>query len=166
MRRTGSLALAFAVLAAAGCSKVTNALLSSNTQTVTVTVGKSIQLSASGNDLVVRVKENPLINRVNFEGNSEVKDTDLVKEVELRERMMFTRAKVQSDVNRVIALYRRTGYYNVKVAPKIIRLPENRVDLVFEISEGVETTVGSIRFIGNKSFGDGEPSSSERKKKM
>ena len=115
-----------------------------------------VQIGKRGNDLVVKVEENPLINRVNFEGNSEVKDTDLAKEVELRERMMFTRAKVQSDVNRVIALYRRTGYYNVKVAPKIIRLPENRVDLVFEISEGVETTVGSIRFIGNKSFGDGE----------
>ena len=56
-----------------------------------------------------------MINRVNFEGNSEVKDKDLAKEVELRERTMFTRAKVQSDVQRIIALYRRSGYYSVRV---------------------------------------------------
>ena len=86
-----------------------------------------------------------MINQVNFEGNSKVKDTDLVKEVELRERMMFTRAKVLSDVNRIIAVYRRAGYYSVKVSPKIIRLPQNRVDLVFEINEGDETKVKQHR---------------------
>ena len=67
-----------------------------------------VQMGRRGNSLVVRVEENPMINRVNFEGNSEVKDTDLAKEVELRERMMFTRSRVLSDVNRVIAVYRRS----------------------------------------------------------
>jgi len=115
-----------------------------------------VQIFRRGSQLVVRVEENPMINRVNFEGNSEIKDDDLVKEVELRERMMFTRAKVVSDVNRVIALYRRSGYYSVKVSPKIIRLPQNRVDLVFEINEGGETTVRSIDFVGNTSFDDSD----------
>ena len=115
-----------------------------------------VQVFRRGSQLVVKVEENPMINRVNFEGNSEVKDADLAKEVELQERMMFTRARVQSDVQRVIALYRRTGYFNVKVSPKIIRLPENRVDLVFEIKEGNETTVKEIKFDGNTAFSDGE----------
>ena len=97
-----------------------------------------------------------MINRVNFEGNSEVKDTDLAKEVELRERMMFTRSRVLSDVNRVIAVYRRSGFYSVKVSPKIIRLPQNRVDLVFEINEGGETKVQTIDFVGNTSFDDSD----------
>ena len=83
-----------------------------------------VQIFRRGNDLVVKVEENPMINRVNFEGNDAVKDSDLAKEVELHERSMFTRSKVQSDVNRIIALYRRTGYYSVKVSPKIIRLPD------------------------------------------
>ena len=115
-----------------------------------------VQMLRDGSQLLVRVEENPMINRVNFEGNSEVKDKDLTKEVELRERTMFTRSKVQSDVQRIIALYRRTGYYSVKVSPKVIRLPQNRVDLVFEITEGVETTVKSIDFIGNTSFSDSD----------
>ncbi len=74
------------------------------------------------------------------------------KEVELRERMMFTRARVVSDVNRIISLYRRSGFYTVTVSPKIIRLPQNRVDLVFEINEGGETKVKNIEFVGNDNF--------------
>lgn len=115
-----------------------------------------VQMSRRGNQLVVRVEENPMINRVNFEGNSEVKDTDLAKEVELRERTMFTRARVLRDVNRIIALYRRSGYYSVKVSPKIIRQPQNRVDLVFEINEGGETKVEVIDFVGNEAFDDSD----------
>jgi outer membrane protein insertion porin family len=115
-----------------------------------------VQVFQRGSQLVIHVEENPMINRVNFEGNSEIKDSDLAKEIELRERMMFTRAKAQSDVQRVIALYRRTGYYNVTVSPKLIRLPENRVDLVFEINEGGETTIKEINFEGNNSFSDSD----------
>ena len=115
-----------------------------------------VQIFRRGSQLVVKVEENPMINRVNFEGNDKVKDADLAKEVELRERMMFTRSRVRGDVERIIGLYRRTGYYSVRVAPKIIRLPQNRVDLVYEIQEGAETTVKKIVFEGNESFSDGD----------
>jgi outer membrane protein insertion porin family len=115
-----------------------------------------VQIIRRGNTLVVRVEENPIVNRVNFEGNKEIRDDDLAKEVELRERVIFTRAKAQSDTRRILALYQRTGYYSVRVAPKIIRLPQNRVDLVFEITEGSETTVGTIEFVGNEAFSDGD----------
>lgn len=111
-----------------------------------------VQIFRRGNQVVIKVEENPQINRVNFEGNSEIKDADLSKEVELRERMMFTRARVVSDVNRIISLYRRSGFYTVTVSPKIIRLPQNRVDLVFEINEGGETKVKNIEFVGNDNF--------------
>jgi outer membrane protein insertion porin family len=113
-----------------------------------------VRIFRRGNDLVVVIVENPMINRVNFEGNSEVKDKALEKETELKERSIFTRSKVQSDVQRIIAVYRRSGYYSARVEPKIIRLPQNRVDLVFEITEGVETTVKSINFVGNEAFSD------------
>lgn len=115
-----------------------------------------VKIFMRGSSLVVVVEENPLINRVNFEGNSEIKDKDLAKEVELRERTVLTRARVQSDVQRIITLYRRSGYYSARVEPKIIRLPQNRVDLVFEIDEGVETKVASIAFVGNQSFSDSD----------
>jgi outer membrane protein insertion porin family len=115
-----------------------------------------VRIFRRGNDLVVTVEENPMINRVNFEGNSEVKDKDLEKETELKERSIFTRSKVQSDVQRILAVYRRSGYYSARVEPKIIRLPQNRVDLVYEINEGVETTVKAINFVGNEAFSDSD----------
>src|SRR5262245_45973698 len=115
-----------------------------------------VRIFRRGNNLVVTVEENPMINRVNFEGNREVKDKDLEKEVELKERTMFTRAKVQSDVQRIITVYRRQGFYSARVEPKIIRLPQNRVDLVYEITEGVETKIKSITFVGNETFSDSD----------
>src|SRR5688500_2186777 len=115
-----------------------------------------VDVSARGSTVVIRVEENPLINRVNFEGNSEIKDDNLLKEVELRERMIFTRAKVQSDVQRIVALYRRSGHFSARVEPKIIRLPQNRVDLVFEINEGGATQIERISFIGNEAFSDAQ----------
>lgn len=115
-----------------------------------------VKIFMRGSSLVVVVEENPLINRVNFEGNSEIKDKDLAKEVELKERTVLTRSRVQSDVQRIITLYRRSGYYSARVEPKIIRLPQNRVDLVFEIDEGTETKVASIGFVGNESFSDSD----------
>jgi outer membrane protein insertion porin family len=115
-----------------------------------------VDLNARGSTIVIRVEENPLINRVNFEGNSEIKDDNLLKEVELRERMLFTRAKVQNDVQRIVALYRRSGHFSARVEPKIIRLPQNRVDLVFEINEGDATRIERISFIGNDAFSDAQ----------
>ena len=111
-----------------------------------------VQMFQRGSALVIKVVENPLINQVNFEGNSKIDDKALQKEIEARERMIFTRAQVQSDTQRVLALYQKAGYYNVRVAPKLIRLPENRINLVFEVTEGSETTIKSINFTGNKAF--------------
>jgi outer membrane protein insertion porin family len=115
-----------------------------------------VRITRSGNTLVVQVEENPIINRVSFEGNSELDDEALAKEVELRERAVFTRARVQSDVQRLIALYRRSGYFAVQVEPKIIRLDQNRVNLVFEIREGTATRIARINFLGNTAFSDSQ----------
>ncbi len=114
-----------------------------------------VQIVQRGSTLVIKVVENPLINQVNFEGNTEIDDKALQKEVVVRERMIFTRAQVQSDTQRVLALYQKAGFYNVRVAPKLIRLPENRINLVFEVTEGSETTVQSINFTGNNTFSSG-----------
>jgi outer membrane protein insertion porin family len=110
--------------------------------------------SQTGNVLIVRVKENPIINRVAFEGNKRLEDDALQAEVQLRARSIYTRAKVQADVQRLIDVYRRSGRFGATVEPKIIRLDQNRVDLVFEIDEGEITSVDRIVFIGNKHFSD------------
>lgn len=115
-----------------------------------------VQITRKGRTLVVVVQENPIINRIAFEGNEQLKNDSLLKEIDLKPRMVFTRAKVQADVDRIITLYRRSGQFNARVEPQIIRLSQNRIDLVFEITEGVETSVQSISFIGNRKYSDGQ----------
>lgn len=105
-----------------------------------------------GDTLVIEVVENPIINRIAFEGNRRLDDETLEAEVQLRPRIVFTRARVQSAVARILELYRRNGRYAASVEPKIIELDQNRVDLVFEIEEGPLTKVSGITFIGNESF--------------
>jgi outer membrane protein insertion porin family len=109
-----------------------------------------------GDALVVRVVENPIINRIAFEGNSRIDDKTLEAEVQLRPRTVYTRTRVQSDVTRILDVYRRSGRFAASVEPKIITLPQNRVDLVFEINEGQTTYVDRIVFVGNKRFSDGQ----------
>ncbi|MCB1884450.1 MAG: outer membrane protein assembly factor BamA [Geminicoccaceae bacterium] len=115
-----------------------------------------VRIGREGDRLVVRVVENPIINRIAFEGNLRLDDAQLGDEVQLRPRVVYTRARVQSAVSRILELYRRNGRYAAKVEPKIIRLDQNRVDLVFEIEEGPLTKVAGISFIGNKAFSDGK----------
>jgi outer membrane protein insertion porin family len=117
---------------------------------------QDVKIRRQGSTVVVTVVENPVVNRVAFEGNSEIDDKTLGAEVQLRSRSIYTRAKVQSDVQRILDLYRRQGLFAARVEPKIIKLEHNRVDLVFEIQEGPETTVRSINFVGNQDFSDSQ----------
>jgi outer membrane protein insertion porin family len=114
-----------------------------------------VVLQQDGSTLIVRVVENPIINRIAFEGNRRVNEEQLLQEVQLRPRVVYTRTKVQNDVKRIIDLYRRSGRFAATVEPKVIQLPQNRVDLVFEISEGQVTGVRRINFVGNQRFSDG-----------
>jgi outer membrane protein insertion porin family len=115
-----------------------------------------VNLSRVGNTLVVKVVENPIINRIAFEGNRKLDDKDLNAEIQLRPRVVYTRSRVQNDVKRILDLYRRRGRFGATVEPKVIQLSENRVDLVFEINEGEFTGVRGINFIGNHQFSEGK----------
>ncbi|MFZ5720014.1 MAG: outer membrane protein assembly factor BamA [Pseudomonadota bacterium] len=107
-------------------------------------------------DLIVTVVENPIINRVIFEGNSGLKEDKLRDEVTVRPRGIFTRAKVQGDVQRIVELYRRSGRISANVTPQIIELPQKRVDLIFKIEEGPKSGILSVNFLGNKAFSDND----------
>lgn len=113
-----------------------------------------VKLLREGNTLVVSVTENPVISQVVFEGNDRVESSDLEKEMELKARSIYAQDKVQSDVKRILDIYRRSGRYNASVDPKIIRQDQNRVDLVYEIQEGPVAKVKKIHFIGNDHFSD------------
>jgi outer membrane protein insertion porin family len=106
--------------------------------------------------LQVAVQENPIVNRVIYEGNRRTKEDKLAEEVQLAPRAVYTEAKVQSDVQRILQVYRASGRFGATVTPKIVELPQNRVDVIFEIEEGPTTGVAKINFIGNEAFTDAE----------
>jgi outer membrane protein insertion porin family len=109
-----------------------------------------------GNTLIVKVVENPIINTIAFEGNDFLESKDLYNEIQEKPRTVLTQSRVQADVQRILNLYRRSGRFGATVDPKIIKLDQNRVNLVFEIKEGNRTDVRKISFVGNKSFSDSE----------
>jgi outer membrane protein insertion porin family len=113
-----------------------------------------IQLEMRGTDLVVRVIENPIINRVIFEGNNAVTTERLEEETEAEPRQTFTLSRVEQDVQRILEVYRRAGRFAAVVTPQYKVLPQNRADLIFVIEEGPSTGVRSINFIGNDRFSD------------
>ena len=113
-----------------------------------------VTIRREGAGLVIVVVENPIVNRVVYEGNSAINDENLGNEGGLKARQIYTRAKVQDDVERFIEIYRLSGRFAVRIEPKVIQLPQNRVDLIFEINEGPVTGVRSINFVGNKAFSD------------
>ena len=107
-------------------------------------------IARDGDNLVVQVVENPIINQVIFEGNRAHDDEKLSEEIQAAPRGVFTAARVQADVQRILEVYRRSGRFSVDVTPQYVPLDQNRVDLIFEITEGPVTGVRSINFIGNE----------------
>jgi outer membrane protein insertion porin family len=113
---------------------------------------QDVRINTAGGRLVVTVVENPVIGRVAFEGNKKVKDEQLSAEIQSKPRGTLSRPMVQSDAQRIAEIYRRSGRYDVRVNPEIIEQPNNRVDLVFTITEGSKTGVKSIDFVGNVAY--------------
>ncbi|HEY6832640.1 MAG TPA: outer membrane protein assembly factor BamA [Pseudolabrys sp.] len=114
-----------------------------------------VHINRSGGRIIVSVVESPVINRVAFEGNKKAKDDQLTAEVQSKPRGTLSRPTVQADVQRIIEIYHRSGRFDISVDPKIIELPNNRVDLVFEIKEGEKTGVKQINFVGSHAFTSG-----------
>jgi outer membrane protein insertion porin family len=113
---------------------------------------QDVRISTTGGRLLVTVVENPVIGRIAFEGNKKVKDEQLSAEIQSKPRGTLSRPMVQSDAQRIAEIYRRSGRYDVRVNPEIIEQPNNRVDLIFTVTEGQKTGVKSIEFIGNQFY--------------
>lgn len=115
-----------------------------------------IKLRMDGHTLVVDIKENPVVNKITYEGNDAISKEDLEKEVQLKPRLVYTLPRLQKDVNRILEVYRRSGRFGALVEPKVVKLEQNRVDIIFDITEGKRTGVRLIKFIGNSHYQDSE----------
>jgi outer membrane protein insertion porin family len=116
---------------------------------------EDVRISHPNGRVVVTVVEAPVINQVAFEGNKKAKDEQLKTEVQSKARGTLSKATVQADVQRIIEIYQRSGRFDVSVNPKIIELPNNRVNLVFEVKEGEKTGVKEINFVGAHAYSSG-----------
>ena len=103
-------------------------------------------------DITIRVRENPIVNRVVLEGNKRLKDDKITKELKLAPRQLFSRNTVRADVTRIVELYRRQGRFAASVEPKMVMLDQNRVDIVFVITEGPKSKVRQINILGAHAF--------------
>ena len=114
-----------------------------------------VQIKDDLGSLTIQVRENPVINRIVLEGNKRLKSEKINPEIRLQPRQIFTRSKARADVGRIVELYRRQGRFAATVEPKMVLLDQNRVDIVFEITEGAKSKVRKINIIGNEKFSDG-----------
>ena len=115
---------------------------------------ENVSISRDGNHVIVEIAENPIINRINIEGNDVLTDERLLAELDIQPRRVYTAAVARGGAQRLLEIYRLSGRFAASVVPKIIRLENNRIDLVFEVDEGPLIKIQSIRFLGNKSFSD------------
>ena len=115
-----------------------------------------VQVRNDDGSVVIEVKENPVVNRIILEGNKRIKDDKILPEIKVAPRQIFTRSKIRADVARIIELYKRQGRFAATVEPKMVMLEQNRVDIVFEVTEGPKSKVRQINIIGNDKFNDGE----------
>jgi outer membrane protein insertion porin family len=115
---------------------------------------RDVRISREAGKVIVQVAENPLVNRVAYEGNRKLSDANLNAEVQLRQRSVFTTQQVQADRQRILDAYARRGRFATSVEPKIVELDQNRVDVIFEVHEGDAALVARINFVGNEHFSD------------
>lgn len=111
-----------------------------------------INVRMDGNTLKINIAEAPLVNMVTVEGNDEVSTDDLKKEIRTKERTSYNESVIGADVQRMLTIYQRKGYFGTKIEPKKINLDENRVNIVYEITEGHPTYITDIDFKGNEKF--------------
>ena len=115
---------------------------------------QDVAIRQDGGTLVVKVAENPIVNRIAFEGNRKLTDDQLRPELQLRARAVYTPQLAQADRQRILDLYAKRGRFAATVEPKIIRIDQNRVDVVFEVNEGETTLVSRIAIVGNRAFSE------------
>ena len=115
---------------------------------------KDIDIALAGSTLQVTVLENPIINRVNIEGNDVLKDERLLEVLDIAPRRVYTRELALAGSQRLLDIYQASGRYAAVVEPQIIELSDNRVDLAFVVDEGPLIKISSISFVGNDTFPD------------
>ncbi len=134
-------------VSAAGLNDAYQRILNSN-------LFETVELVPQGSTLLIRVQEFPIVNVISIEGNKRLKDEKLAELIKSQPRRVYSPVLAESDAAAIAEAYRVSGRLAASVTPKIIRRNDNRVDLVFEITEGRVVEIERLSFVGNKAFSD------------
>lgn len=115
---------------------------------------ETVNIEASGNRLIIAVEEYPTVNQINIEGNKRLDDDVLIGLLNTQPSRVYSPSTAEADARIITDAYRQSGRLAATVQPKIIPRSQNRVDLVFEVTEGSVVEIERIGFVGNRSFSD------------
>ena len=113
-----------------------------------------VRINRAGRTLVVTVEEYAIVNQVLFQGNKKIKDDRLSRIVQLKPRGTFSESTLELDGQAIRDAYEAIGRSDAIVSSQVIDLGSNRVNVVFEITEGGRTKIATINFVGNNAYSD------------
>ncbi len=116
---------------------------------------EDISITFQENILSFKVKENPLIQSISFEG---IKNKSLINKIDeiiiQKEKASFVQSKIKIDQDRILNSLRVSGYYFSEVSTNIKKNENNTVDIIYNIKLGDRALIKNIKFIGNKVYKD------------
>ncbi len=115
---------------------------------------EKINIKYHKTNIIIQIKENPLISRIKIIGNKKISDENLIKELSLKKREIYNKAKLENDIKRINELYIKSGRFLTNISPKIVKKENNRIEVIFEIFEGKKSKIKKINFFGNHKFSD------------
>ena len=114
-----------------------------------------VSVQISNKVLIIKVKENPVIQNTNFEG---IKSSKILEElnrnVKLKSRSSFNDVLLEKDKQEIKKYLKNLGYYFSKLEIVKEDLEDNKIDLTYKISLGEKAKIKKISFIGDKIFKD------------
>ncbi len=115
---------------------------------------ETVDFVPQGGQLLIRVAEWPTINRISVEGNRRLDDEAALAVITSQPRRVLNPSQVEQDAAALIEAYRVQGRMAATVTPRLIRQSDNRVDVVFEVTEGRVVEIERLSFVGNRDFSD------------
>lgn len=118
-------------------------------------VSADLSDTASGKILTFKVREMPFVKRIEFKGNSELKEEKLKEVVTIKENTVLDRAALGDNAEKIKSLYHEEGFYLANVTAQV-ESDGVEAKVAFQIDEGPAVKVRRITFIGNKFFTPGK----------
>jgi outer membrane protein insertion porin family len=115
-----------------------------------------VKISFNQDVLTINVSENPIVNFFYING---VKDSDLDqvnKIITLKENSIFSSSKLKKDIEATREFLNASGYYQASIAPELIKIDNNQINLIINIDKKEISKIKNIYFIGNKYFSNSQ----------